>query len=97
MCRLKEASMRIVALTILAAAMVSAAGSARAQTYDPGFPFCAHVIPWGGGSFEECQYYTMAQCQAAAYGRAATCSPNPFYVGANAASKRNDRRYRRIN
>ena len=88
--------MRIVAFTILTVAMALAADHARAQTYDPGFPFCAHVIPWGGGSFEECSYFTLAQCQAAAFGRAATCSPNPFYGGATVSPRRADRRYRRV-
>ncbi len=53
--------MRILALAILAIGMVSAAGQARAQTYDPAFPVCMHVAVWGG-PFEDCTYYTMAQC-----------------------------------
>ena len=39
--------MRIPALTILAIGMVSAAAPARAQTYDPHFPVCMHVVQFG--------------------------------------------------
>ena len=38
----KEVRMRILAATILAIGLLSAAGQARAQTYDPGFPVCMH-------------------------------------------------------
>jgi Protein of unknown function (DUF3551) len=60
--------MRILALAILAIGMVSAAGQARAQTYDPAFPICMHVTVWGG-PYEDCTYYTMAQCAQSASGR----------------------------
>ncbi|MGE9008818.1 DUF3551 domain-containing protein [Leptospira interrogans] len=86
--------MRILALTFLTIGLVTAAEQAPAQTYDPAFPVCAHVIPWGGGSFEDCTYYTMAQCAASASGRAAQCHPNPFYARA-AAPRQSERRYRR--
>ena len=39
--------MRIVALAMLAAATLLAAGPARAQTYDPSYPVCLQV--WGRG------------------------------------------------
>jgi hypothetical protein len=51
-----------------------------------------HVIPWGGGAYYDCSYYTMAQCAASASGRAAQCDLNPFYAGAT--SPRSGRRYR---
>ena len=70
--------MRILALTFLTVGLVTAADQAPAQTYDPAFPVCAHVIPWGGGSFEDCTYYTMAQCAASASGRARSASPTRF-------------------
>ena len=38
--------MRTLALTILTMGIVLAAGQARAQTYDPAFPVCMHVVPW---------------------------------------------------
>ncbi len=87
--------MRILALAIFTIGMVSAAGQARAQTYDPAFPVCMHVVSLGGGGYEDCTYYTMAQCAMSASGRAAQCNLNPYYARA-ATSPRRDRRYRRI-
>jgi hypothetical protein len=87
--------MRILALAILAIGVVSAAAPARAQTYDPAFLVCMHATVWGG-AFEDCSYYTMAQCAMSASGRAGQCGINPYYAGATAAPGRNDRRYRRV-
>jgi Protein of unknown function (DUF3551) len=91
----KEVPMRILALAILAIGMVSAAAQARAQTYDPAFPVCMHVAVWGG-PYEDCSYYTMAQCAMSASGRAGQCGINPYYAGATASPGRNDRRQRRV-
>ena len=44
--------------------IVLTAGHARAQRYDPAFPVCLYVVPWGGGSYYRCSYYTMDQCRA---------------------------------
>jgi hypothetical protein len=88
--------MRILALAILAIGMVSAAGQARAQTYDPAFPVCMHVVTLGGGASEDCTFFTLAQCAASASGRAAQCNINPYYAGATAPPRRNDRRHRRV-
>ena len=90
----EDVPMRNLAFAILI--MVISAGQACAQTYDPAFPVCMHVIQWGGGSHEDCTYYTMAQCAMSASGRAAQCDPNPYYAGATASPRRNDRRYRRV-
>ncbi|UPJ46297.1 DUF3551 domain-containing protein [Bradyrhizobium sp. 200] len=87
--------MRTLAFAILTAGIALAAGQARAQTYDPAFPVCMRVVPWGGGTYYDCTYYTMAQCAASASGRAAQCDPNPYYAGAMAAPRPNGRRYRR--
>jgi len=38
----------------------------------------------------------MAQCAAAATGRAAQCGPNPNYTGATTSLRRNNRRYRNV-
>jgi hypothetical protein len=89
--------MRIPALaasTILAIGMISAAAPAHAQTYDPDFPICMHVVQFES-SYEDCTFYTMDQCRASASGRAAMCSINPFYRGANSLPGRSERRHRR--
>jgi hypothetical protein len=88
--------MRKLALIILTIGVVSAAGQARAQTYDPAFPVCMYVVTWGGGGYYDCTFYTMAQCAASASGRAAQCGFNPYYAGATASSRRYDRRYRKV-
>ena len=90
--------MRIPALaasTILAMAMVSAAAPAWAQTYDPAFPICMHVVQFET-SYEDCTYYTMDQCRASASGRAAQCNINPYYAGVKTSPGRHDRRHRRV-
>ena len=81
--------MRILTLAILATGMVSAAGQARAQAYDRAFPICMHVVIWGG-PYEDCSYYTLAQCAQSASGRAAQCGINPYYDSAAASLGRND-------
>jgi hypothetical protein len=86
--------MRILAVVTLAIGLLSAAGQARAQTFDPAFPVCMHKTVWGG-AFEDCTYYTLAQCAASAYGNAGQCSLNPYYAGGAASPGRNDRRHYR--
>ena len=83
--------MRILAWTILAIGFL-AAGQTQAQTYNPAFPVCMHVIEWGG-AYEDCAFDTMAQCAMSASGRAAQCNPNPYYTGVTASLRRNVRRY----
>ena len=85
--------MRIPALAILAIGVVSAAAPARAQTYDPDYPVCMHVVALGI-SYEDCSYYTMDQCRASAAGRAAQCNVNPYYAGAREPFARGHRRQR---
>ena len=92
----KEVPMGILALAILAIGMVSAAGQAWAQTYDPTFQVCMHVVTWGGGAYEDCTFSTLAQCAMSASGRAAQCNVNPYYAGATASLGRIDRRHRRV-
>ena len=46
--------MRILALAILAIGAASAAAPAQAQTYDPNYPVCLHVM--GRISYYECAY-----------------------------------------
>ena len=86
--------MRIPALAILAIGVISAAAPARAQTYDPAYPVCMHVVGPRGGDYFDCSFYALEQCRATASGRAAQCDINPYYIGAR-APLRHDRRYRR--
>ena len=87
--------MRTLTLTILTMGMVLA-GNARAQTYDPAFPVCMYVVYPRGASYQDCSYYTMAQCAASASGRGFQCSFNPYYAGATASPRRHARRYRDV-
>jgi hypothetical protein len=72
--------MRVLALALLAISAVSAAGPARAQTFDPRFPVCLHV--YGPTTYYECYFTTLAQCAASASGRAAQCVLNPYVASA---------------
>jgi hypothetical protein len=83
--------MRILALAILAIAAASAAAPAQAQTYDPNYPVCLHVM--GRISYYECAYYTLPQCNASASGRSAQCVINPYF--AHASQDPSARRYKR--
>ena len=85
--------MRRAALTILTVGIALAAGHARAQTYDPAYPVCMYVVSSGATPYYRCRYATMDQCRAAAIGQ--MCSLNPFYAGATAPVRRNNRRYYR--
>jgi hypothetical protein len=77
--------MRATSLSILAVAMIHiAAVPARAQTYDPNYPVCLQVYQGMMNYYYECNYTSMAQCQASASGRAASCMVNPYYAGPRA-------------
>jgi Protein of unknown function (DUF3551) len=71
--------MRLLALTILAIGMVSAAATARAQTYDPNYPVCLQVYGIGG-DYIDCSFTSLPQCNASASGRAAQCMINPYFA-----------------
>jgi Protein of unknown function (DUF3551) len=86
--------MRIPGIAILAMAIMAAAAPARAQTYDPDFPICMHVVEIET-VYDDCRYYTMAQCVASASGRPAQCNINPYYAGPGALPEHQDRRYGR--
>ena len=88
----KEILMRILALTILAIGMASAAPPARAQTYDPNYPVCLQIYQSWKDYYFECAYTSLAQCNMSASGRAAQCIINPYYAG----PKTRGRRYRRV-
>ena len=86
--------MRILALTILAVGMASAAPSARAQTYDPNYPVCMQTYGLDGG-YIDCGYISQGQCAQSASGRAAQCISNPFFGGARVPGGPYERRHRR--
>jgi hypothetical protein len=85
--------MRFLGLAILAMGMVSAAGQARAQTYDPNFPVCLTAVS-RGGTYEDCSYLTLGQCAISASGRGGLCHINAYYAGAAISPPRNKRRPR---
>jgi hypothetical protein len=72
--------MRILALTILAAATLSAAAPATAQTYAPGYPICMQV--WGPINYYDCSFTSLPQCNLSASGRPAQCVVNPYVASA---------------
>jgi Protein of unknown function (DUF3551) len=74
----KGALMHILALAILAVGIVSM-GPAVAQTYDPAYPVCLRV--YGPGTYYECRYTSLPQCNASASGRSAQCVINPYFAG----------------
>jgi hypothetical protein len=80
--KLPHASAPALSVAIMAATI---ALPARAQTYDPSYPVCLQVYQGRIADFYfECQYRTMAQCQASASGRSAQCVVNPYYGGPKA-------------
>ena len=85
--------MRKLALTILTTGIVLTVGHAHAQRYDPAYPVCLYVVSRGMTPYYRCSYYTMDQCRAFANGQ--MCSLNPYYAGATAPVRRNNRRYYR--
>ena len=88
--------MRILALAMLAIATVSAAPSARAQTYDPAYPVCLQVYQGIADFYFECAYTSLPQCQMSASGRAAMCVVNPYYAGRKAAAPGPRKRHRHV-
>jgi hypothetical protein len=88
----KEISMRILALAILAVSAVAASAPARAQTYDLNHPVCLQI--YGPISYTECNFSSLAQCNASASGRPAQCVVNPFFANAQAPLGRSYRHRR---
>jgi hypothetical protein len=72
--------MRILILTLTAIEVFSAAGPARAQTYDPNYPVCMQVF--FPASFYDCSFTSLPQCAATASGRPALCRVNPYFANA---------------
>jgi hypothetical protein len=76
--------MRVSIWAILAVSAGLMTAPARAQTYDPKFPFCLEVRD-GDGGYTDCSYYSREQCAASASGRAAECMANPYFAAVRPA------------
>jgi hypothetical protein len=50
---------------------------ARAQMYDPAYPFCLQT--YGLQSGISCRFVSMPQCRSLASGRSAQCVANSYY------------------
>lgn len=85
--------MRILALAVLAIGTVSAIGPAAAQAWDPNYPVCMQVV--GRINYNDCSFTSLAQCSAAASGRAAGCTLNPYFANASSAPLTRHRRHHR--
>lgn len=76
-------------LALLAICAASAATPGAAQD----FPYCIKGCDFGAGA-GDCSFSSLAQCQATASGRDASCAANPYFKGTtlNAnADMQNDR------
>ena len=87
--------MRIPALAILTTGTVLTPAPAPAQTYDPGYPVCLQTYERDGNSIA-CGYYSLAQCNASASGRAAQCIVNPYFARPQAPAEPHHRRRRGV-
>ena len=85
--------MRTLATPVLAIAMILAAASAQAQTYDPAYPICLQTFGRNGNAIS-CGYTSMVQCRWSASGRAAQCITNPYFAAPNSGRTRRQHRVR---
>jgi Protein of unknown function (DUF3551) len=67
--------MQRVSQTLMALGVVMAATGAPAVA--GGMPYCIKGCDFGGGA-GDCSFSSLAQCQATASGRDATCAANPY-------------------
>ena len=68
--------MRRAWLALMAAGAVSAVVAMPAAA--GGFPYCIKGCDFGAGA-GDCSFSTLAQCQATASGRDASCAANPYF------------------
>ena len=66
--------MRKTSLALVAAGVVSVAMPAAARE----FPYCIKGCDFGAGA-GDCSFSSLAQCQATASGRDASCAANPYF------------------
>jgi hypothetical protein len=67
----------LMALTA-ACAVLSALPAMAGGLPSGGAPYCIKGCDYGGG-IGDCSFVSLAQCQATASGRVATCSTNPYF------------------
>ena len=63
-------------LALVAAGAVSAAAAMPAAARE--FPYCIKGCDFGAGA-GDCSFSSLAQCQATASGRDASCAANPYF------------------
>jgi hypothetical protein len=68
--------MRRTWLALVAAGAVSTAVAMPAAARD--FPYCIKGCDFGAGA-GDCSFSSLAQCQATASGRDASCAANPYF------------------
>jgi uncharacterized protein DUF3551 len=68
--------MRRAWLALMAASAVSAAVAMPAAARE--FPYCIKGCDFGAGA-GDCSFASLAQCQATASGRDASCAANPYF------------------
>jgi hypothetical protein len=68
--------MRRAWLALMVGFAVSAAVATRASARD--FPYCIKGCDFGAGA-GDCSFVSLAQCQATASGRDASCAANPYF------------------
>jgi hypothetical protein len=68
--------MRSTLRTLMAGCVVAAAFAMPAVA--GGMPYCIKGCDFGGGA-GDCSFSSLAQCQATASGRDATCASNPYF------------------
>jgi hypothetical protein len=68
--------MRRAWLALMAAGAVSAAIAMPAAARE--FPYCIKGCDFGAGA-GDCSFASLAQCQATASGRDASCAANPYF------------------
>ena len=86
--------MRRAWLAFVAAGAVSAAFAMPAAARE--FPYCIKGCDFGAGA-GDCSFSTLAQCQATASGRDASCAANPyFYAKAEMQTDRSRKHGRRF-
>lgn len=68
--------MRPISRTVMAWAAVMTAVATPAAA--GGMPYCIKGCDFGGGA-GDCSFSSLAQCQATASGRDATCISNPYF------------------